>query len=116
MKIMIKSFFTRNKFDNDEYHALLWKSPDSINVFIQKDKDSYFAKLTNFEGHNVVTQARTGRELVEMVNAVMYDFLDIPNVYRDELGYFLPPEDVREEMSLEIPQKYLNKNLSLVKA
>jgi len=51
-----------------------------------------------------------------MVNAAMYDYLDIPEVYRDEMGYFLPPENVREEMKLKIPNKYLDKTTRLVKA
>lgn len=109
-------FLKSQKFDHDVYRALLWKKPDSIEVVIKKSGKGYFAKLTNFAHDNVVTEASTGQELVEMVNIAMYDYLDIPEVYRDKLGYFLPPEEVREEMKIEIPRKYLEKNLSLIKA
>jgi hypothetical protein len=112
----IVKLFSRHKFDQEEYQALLWKKPDHIDVLIQKSDEGYFAKLTNFNDANVVTQASTGRELIEMVNAAMYDYLDIPEVYRANMGYFLPPEDLRQEMQIEIPAKYLNKKLSLAKA
>jgi hypothetical protein len=108
--------FKSQKFDPEEFRALLWKKPDNIDVFIRKSDEGYFAKLTNFEDGNVVTEAGTGEELVEMVNEAMYDYLGIPEVYREKMGYFLPPEDVREEMRIEIPSKYLEKNLILVKA
>src|ERR1700757_5092561 len=98
--------FSHYRYDHDEFRALLWKRPDSLEVFIKKDDDGYFAKLVNFKEDNVVTQADTGQELIDMVNAAMYDYLGIPEVYRDEMGYFLPSEDVREEIKVEIPQKY----------
>jgi len=114
----IVSFFSGNqKYDPEVYRALLWKKPDQIEVYIKKsdDGDGYFAKLVNFKKDNVVTQAATGQELIDMVNAAMYDYLDIPAIYRDEMGYFLPPEKVRDEMKLQIPKKYLDKSFSLVK-
>ncbi len=110
------NFFNRQRYDPDVYRALLWKKPDAIEVYIRQTEDGYFAKLTNFSNDNVVTQAATGQELIDMVNAAMYDYLDIPVVYRDEMGYFLPPEHVREEMKIEIPSKYLDKKFQLVKA
>lgn len=109
-------FFSRQRFDPEEFRALLWKAPDNIEVFIKKDDDGYFAKLTNFKDDNVITQADTGQELIDMVNSAMYDYLEIPEVYRDEMGYFLPPEKVREEMKIVIPNKYLGKTTRLVKA
>ncbi len=112
----IFNFSSRSKYDPIEFRALLWKKPDGIEVVIKQADDGYFAQLTNFKEDNVITQAHTGRELIGMVNSAMYDFLDIPEVYRDEMGYFLPPEDVREEMKLEIPKKFLNKKFSLIKA
>lgn len=105
-----------HKYDREEYIALLWKRPDKIDVFISEADGSYFAKLTNFTEGNVVTQAGTGQELIEMVNAAMYEYLDIPEVYWEEMGYFLPPEEVRQEMKIEIPRKYLERSFSLVKA
>jgi predicted RNase H-like HicB family nuclease len=94
---------------------LSWKKPDSLDVFIKKSDNGYFAKVTSLSG-NVVTQAKTGQELIEMVNDAVYAYLDIPQVYREHLGYFMPPEEVRAELKAEIPQKYLNKKIGLVKA
>lgn len=104
------------RFDDDIYRALLWKRPDELDVFIKKSDDGYFAKLVNFSDDNVVTEARTGEKLVEMVNEALYDYLDIPDVYRATMGYFMPPEAVREEIKVQIPAKYLERNLHLVKA
>jgi predicted RNase H-like HicB family nuclease len=109
--------FKKKAIDRDELFALRWKRPDVISVLIEKDENGgYFAKITNFNGDNVVTQAQTGRELVEMVNEAMYDYLDIPQQYREYLGYFMPPIDVRDEFGAEIPAKYLHKTMRLVGA
>lgn len=107
--------FNHQKFDQDELFALRWKKPDGIEVFIKKSDNGYFAKVTSLSG-NVVTQAKTGQELIEMVNDAVFAYLDIPKIYREYYGYFLPPENVREELKAEIPKKYLNKKLGLVKA
>jgi hypothetical protein len=111
-----KVLFGRERFDPEIFRALLWKKPDHIQVLIRKSDDGYFAKLVNFSDDNVVTEADNGQELVEMVNEALYDYLDIPEIYRAEMGYFLPPEGVREEMKIEIPNKYLDQTLELVKA
>lgn len=110
------AIFSRQQFDDEVYRALLWKKPDEIQVFINKSDGYYFAKLMNFKDDNVVTEARTGQELVEMVNEALYDYLDIPEVYRVRMGYFMPSEEAREEMKIQIPKKYLGKTLELVKA
>lgn len=108
--------FSRQRFDPEEFRALLWKKPDQIQVFIRKSDDGYFAKLVNFKNDNVVTEAPTGQELVEMVNEALYDHLKIPQIYRESMGYFLPPENLREEMKINIPSRYLDKEIGLVKA
>ena len=112
---MFDSLLGRNRVDPDVLFALKWKKPSEIKVFIQKSDLGYFAKVTNIEG-NLVTQAKGGMELVEMVNEAVYDFLDIPVQYRAELGFFMPPEDVREEFQLAIPKKYLGKEIGLATA
>lgn len=108
--------FSRQRFDPEEYRALLWKKPDEIQVFIKKSDGGYFAKLVNFKNDNVVTQAHTGQELVEMVNEALYDYLNIPDVYRARMGYYLPSEKVFEEIKVKIPNKYLDRTLELEKA
>ncbi len=109
-------FIKRHNFDDEVYRALLWKRPDDLQVFIRKSDGGYFAKLVNFKNDNVVTQAKTGEKLVEMVNEALYDYLDIPDVYRATMGYFMPSEEVRDEIKVQIPAKYLDKKLHLVKA
>ncbi len=115
MKDLLSSF-SKQRFDPEVYRALLWKRPDSIQVYIKRTDDGYFAKLVNFKEDNVITQAKTGEELVAMVNEAMYDFLEIPAIYRPQLGYFLPDEAMREEIRAHIPAKYLNRKLSLAKS
>jgi hypothetical protein len=112
---MFGKIFSRNKVDADILFALKWKKPNTIQVIIKKTDQGYFAKVTSING-NVVTQADNGIKLVEMVNEAVYDFLDIPVQYRSELGYFMPPENVREEFKLGIPAKYLNTTIGLVTA
>jgi predicted RNase H-like HicB family nuclease len=69
-------------------------------------------KVTSFEEDNVITEADTGQELFEMLNDAIYEYLDIPTQYRELLGYYLPPENVREELKVAIPDKYLNKRIT----
>lgn len=113
---MFDKLFARNRIDIEVLFALEWKRPDSLEVVIKKADGGYFAKVTSLDG-NVVTQADDGIKLVEMVNEAVYDYLDIPAQYRAELGYFMPPQEVREQFRLNnIPAKYLNTKLGLVRA
>lgn len=112
---MLDKIMGRKKVDPDVLFALKWKKPSTIKVFIKYTNGSYFAKVTNLEG-NVVTQAESGMDLVEMVNEAVYDYLEIPSQYRAELGYFMPPEEFRNKFNLEIPKQYLNKEIGLVTA
>lgn len=111
---MFRKFINQLRFDEDEFFAYRWKFPDSIQVCIESADDGYFARITNLSDvDNVVTQANSGKELVEMVNELLYDYLEIPSQYRGRYGYFLPNEDIRKTFELKIPKKYLNKELSL---
>lgn len=112
---MFSNLFQKKHVDQDVLFALKWKKPQTIEVMIRKTDDGYFAKVVNLDG-NVVTQAKTGLELFEMVNDAIYEYLEIPYQYRESLGYFMPPEDVRDQFKIEIPKKYLNKNVGLVTA
>lgn len=105
--------FTK-KLDIDTLNAYRWKKPDTLDVEIKKDDNgTYFARIKNYKDDNVVTQAETGKELVEMVNELLYDYLEIPIPYRIHLGYFLPPEEDRDNFGLEIPAKYLGQTIDL---
>lgn len=110
--LMISEFFSRfdKRIDPDVLFALSWKKPSTIQVRIQQTDNGYFAKVINLDG-NVVTEAKTGQELFEMVNDAIYEYLDVPYKYRDKLGYFMPPEEVREELKVTIPSKYLDTNI-----
>lgn len=105
---MLNHIFGSRKVDHDVLYALQWKKPERVEVYLEKTQNGYFAKVVSLDG-NVVTEAGTGQELFEMVNDAIYEYLDIPEQYRDKLGYFLPPDDIREELKVEIPAKYLNK-------
>jgi len=109
---MLHNFIARfdKRIDPDVLFALSWKKPSTIQVRIQQTEDGYFAKVVNLDG-NVVTEAKTGQELFEMVNDAIYEYLDVPVKYRDKLGYFMPPEEVREELKVTIPKKYLNTDI-----
>lgn len=109
---MFKKLLGYDRVDPDVLFALEWKRPDSIKVLIKKTDNGYFAKVVSLDG-NVVTQAGTGIKLVEMVNDAIYDYLEIPVQYRDKLGYFMPPEELREQLAAEIPDRYLNRQIGL---
>ena len=112
----IKYLLFGKKLDQDELFALRWKIPAKLEIEIKEDGGTYFAKITNYTDDNVVTQASTGQELVEMVNDALYSFLDIPAQYQENIGFFMPSAEVRDELQYKIPAKYLNTKLSLAKA
>lgn len=112
---MLDKLLGKKRIDPDVLFALEWKKPSKITVRIERAGNGYFAVVTNIGG-NVVTQAEDGMRLVEMVNEAVYDYLDIPVQYRAELGFFMPPEEVREQFQLEIPKKYLGKEIGLALA
>lgn len=106
----------RRRIDDDELVALSWKIPKELKIHISKTADGYFARITSFDDDNVVTQAKTGQELVTMVNDALYSYLEIPARYMETLGVFMPPEDVRQELQVTIPKKYLNTSIGLSRA
>ena len=105
---MFKRLFGSQTIDPDVLFALQWKKPSTVEVVIKRSENGYFAKVQSLDG-NVVTEASTGQQLFVMVNDAIYEYLDIPQQYRELLGYYLPPLEVREELRVDIPQKYLNK-------
>ncbi len=108
--------FRYGKVSEDELFALSWKKPEQLDVFIEEADGGYYAKINNYKGDNVSTWAPNGEELVRLVNELLYDYLEVPVSCREYYGYFLPPADVRKEFSIEIPQKYLNKEIKLARA
>ena len=108
--------FRYGKVSEDELFALSWKKPEHLDVLIEKADGGYYAKINNYKGDNVSTWAPNGEELVRLENELLYDYLEVPVSCREYYGYFLPPADVRKEFSIEIPQKYLNKEIKLARA
>lgn len=99
------------EIDQEELFALQWKVPSSISVFITRDPNgTYVAKVessAHYFKRPIVTQGATGQELFEMVNDAVLTVIDIPESYRKSIGAFLPPDEVRNEMSITIPDRYL---------
>ena len=92
--------------------ALRRKIPDGIDVVIKKSEDGgYFAIIENLPG--CITQAETGQELFGMVNDAIYTYLDIPSEYIPYLPNFLPPEKVRKEFNIKIPENFLGQKIVL---
>lgn len=111
----LKSLFGR-KLDQEEMFALSWRIPAKLEIEIKETDGMYFAKITSFTEDNVVTQASTGQELVEMVNDALYSYLNIPGEYKESIGFFMPPEEVRKELKFKVPKKYLNRKIGLARS
>ncbi len=102
----------REKIKPEVVSAYKWKIPDELDVFIQSSKDGgYFIAVKNLPG--CITQAETGRDIFEMVNDALYVYLGIPENYRIYMPTFFPPEEIRKEFNIEIPKKFLERNLIL---
>lgn len=112
----IQQLLFSRRLDQDELFAMRWKIPTTLQIEIKESDGTYFAKVTSFGDDNVVTQANTGQELVEMINDALYAYLDIPVQYKESIGFFMPPEPVRQELQYKIPAKYLNTKVALAKA
>ena len=90
------------------------KIPDSINVKIRPSKDGgYIAEIGNIE--NCVTQADSGKEIIEMVNDAMHTSLGIPEDYRKYVIHYQPPQETIEKFGMKIPDEYLNRNFVMKK-
>lgn len=106
--------------DPEVLTALRYKMPADLYVSIHEDPSGkYVARLqdsaaTTFR-RPVVTEGATGQEVFEMVNDAVFTMLDIPRKYRDYMTTFVPPEEIREELKIKIPAKYLNKSFGLTK-
>ncbi len=105
-------FFFSEKIKPEVVSAYKWKVPDQVDVAIQSSKDGgYFIVVKNLPG--CITQAETGRDIFEMVNDALYTYLEIPKNYRLYMPTFFPPEEIRKEFGIEIPKKFLERNLVL---
>lgn len=104
--------FLRKKIVPEVLTAYRWRVPDEIEVSVKASKDGgYIAYVKNLQG--CVTQGETGEELFEMVNDAVYTYLQVPEEYRLYMPTFFPPEDVRQELGMKIPERFLEKDFTL---
>lgn len=86
--------------------AYKWRFPDKIEVSIKPSEDGgYIGVVNNLPG--CITQAENGGELFEMVHDALYTYLEIPNHYQPYMPTFFPPEELRKQLNIKIPEKYL---------
>lgn len=92
--------------------AYKWRFPESIKVSIKQSQEGgYIAYVDNFPG--CMTQAETGQELFEMVNDALYTYLEIPKEYQPYMQTFFPPKELRDKLSIKIPEKYFREGFVL---
>ena len=94
--------------------AYKWGFKEKIEVTINSSKDGgYIARVNNLSG--CITQAENGKELFEMVNDAVYTYFQIPTEYQPYMPTFFPPEEIRKQLNMKIPEKYLQEKLVLQK-
>ncbi len=69
----------------------------------------YWAEVKNLPG--CITQADNGTELFQMVNDAVYTYLDVPEEYIPFVPTYFPPEEVRKNLNIKIPESFLKKEL-----
>ena len=83
-----------------------WRCPDEIEVSIKSSEDGgYIAYINNLPG--CITQAENGEELFEMIHDSIYTYLEVPRRYQPFMPTYFPPEDLRQQLNIKIPEKYL---------
>ncbi len=72
--------------------------PGQLTLEVHKSKEGLWAKVKELP--HCYTQGKGFFELIEMVNDAIYAYLEIPNKFRKEVGFYLPKEicDVYNEM------------------
>lgn len=109
----IKSLFGLG-IDPEVLAAYAAKMPPKISVSIQDDPSGlYAATINGVVGYPIVTQGKTGKELIFMVNDAIFTMKDVPENYRPFMDEFVPPESVYAELKTRIPKKYLDKEMQL---
>lgn len=97
--------------------AYKWRCPDKIEVSIKPSKGGgykdggYIVYVNDLPG--CIAQAESGEEIFEMVNDAIYTYLEIPSHYQLYMPTFIPPEELRKQLNIKIPEKYLKTTLVL---
>ncbi|HOF50409.1 MAG TPA: type II toxin-antitoxin system HicB family antitoxin [Candidatus Colwellbacteria bacterium] len=108
-------FFHKQEVVPQVLAAYKWRLPTKLQVSLKKSEDGgYIAFVDNVPG--CVTQAETGQELFTQVNDALYTYFEIPKDYQPYMPTFFPPENVRAELNIQIPEKYLNTNVLVLTA
>ena len=98
---MLANFFKKKEILPEVFNALNNKLPDKVEVEIKEGNGNYyFVNVKNLPG--CVTQARSPRELFEMVNDAIYTYFEVPEQYQPFLKMYIPPENVRQKYSMKI--------------
>jgi predicted RNase H-like HicB family nuclease len=106
------NFLKKKKIIPQVLMAYKWRFPEKLEVVIKPSKDGgYVAYVNNVPG--CVTQAEKGKELFEMVNDAVYTYFQISQEYQPYMPTFFPPEEIREQLNIKIPEKYLRNSLVL---
>jgi len=105
-------FFKKEQIIPQVLMAYKWRFPEKLEISLKPSEDGgYIAYVTDFPG--CVTQAETGQELFEMVHDAIYTYLQIPQRYQPYMPTFFPPENLRKQLNIKIPEEYFNKNFVL---
>ena len=64
--------------------------PKKLSIQIRKEEGEFWAEIKEFP--HCYTQAKTFWELIKMINDAIYTHFDIPENFREKLGYYLPEE------------------------
>ncbi|MCL4406172.1 MAG: type II toxin-antitoxin system HicB family antitoxin [Patescibacteria group bacterium] len=108
-------FFHKTEVIPQALAAYKWRLPQELQVSLKKSADGgYIAFVDNVPG--CVTQAETGQDLFTQVNDALYTYYEIPESYQPYMPIFLPPENVRSELNIHIPEKYLKTNAFVLTA
>lgn len=99
-------FFHKQEVVPQTLTAYKWRLPEELSVSLGRSKDGgYIVSVDNVPG--CITQAETGQELFAQVNDALYTYFEIPKIYQPYMPIFLPPENLRSELNIHIPEKYL---------
>ncbi len=97
---MFSFFHRRGEVIPEKLWALRNKLPAKLEVAFTKSHDGgYVAAVTNLPG--CFTEGASFQQLYEMVNAAVYDYLDVPEQYVPFLSSYGPPPEVVAQMEAQ---------------
>lgn len=85
--------------------------PSELEVRVRRSEDGgFFAEILTFP--NVITEADTFSELIDMVNDAVLTYFEVPNQYVSFVPNYIPPLNVAQEFGV-FPVIETEKNLKL---